>query len=189
MRILIVYGTTDGMTGRIAERMAQTLRAAGHEVTLAEARASDPALDPTGHDLTLVGASLHAGGYQRNVRRYVEAHLAALNARPSAFFSVCLAIVSRFPRDREEARRIANALPVSLGWKPVAVEVIAGALLFSRYGFFRRWALTRIARKEIGDVDTTRDHVYTHWHGVDRFVLGLTGEPGRAQPVGDSFRV
>ena len=31
MKILIVYGTTYGMTAKIAERMAQTLRGAEHQ--------------------------------------------------------------------------------------------------------------------------------------------------------------
>jgi menaquinone-dependent protoporphyrinogen oxidase len=183
MNVLIVYGTTDGMTARIAERMARTARTAGHTVRLAEAAGARD-VQPAAYDVVLVGASLHAGGFQRAVKRFVRRHVAALHTRPSAFFSVCLAIASKSDDERAEARRIASAFPAGLGWRPTAVEVIAGALMFSRYGILRRFALTRIARKELGgDIDVTRDHVYTDWDAVDRFVLAFTRAAAERLPI------
>jgi menaquinone-dependent protoporphyrinogen oxidase len=170
MRVLIAYGTTDGMTARIADRMAQTLRTAGHavEVHRTDARRAP---DLAGFDAVLVGGSLHAGGFQRSMRRFVRRNLQTLRRVPSGFFSVCMAIASKHERSREDAREIARALPRELGWAPLAVEVIAGALMFSRYGFLRRLIMVKIARKEMGEIDTRRDHVFTDWAAVDRFAL------------------
>lgn len=169
MNVLIVYGTTDGMTRRIAERIADTARDAGHRATIVDAAVGAP-VDPGAHDAVFVGASLHAGGFQRSIRRFVRAHLHALRRRPSAFFSVCLAIASKLPGEREAALRIATRFPADLGWSPDRVEVFAGALMFSRYGFLRRTAMTHIARKQLGGaIDTTKDHIYTDWDAVERF--------------------
>src|SRR5262245_50777473 len=75
MKVLIAYGSTDGMTARIAERMAQTLRGAGHTVEVARTPAG---VDPAGFDAVLVGGSVHAGGFQRSMRRFVRRHLQTL---------------------------------------------------------------------------------------------------------------
>ena len=193
-RILVLHSSIDGHTKRIAQRIGAVLASEGHIATLRSADAPAAGAEIERCDAVIVGAAIRYGHYAACLEPLVSEHRAAIEARPNAFFSVCLAIVSRFPEDRAEARRIANAWPIRLGWKPAAVEVIAGALMFSRYGFLRRWALTRIARKELGDVDTTRDHVYTDWEAVERFVLDLTGERRRPdaagfQEPGTSFRI
>jgi menaquinone-dependent protoporphyrinogen oxidase len=170
MKVLIVFGTREGMTGLIAERMASVARAAGHQTDVVDVRkAGHLALDP--YDAVLVGASIHIGGYPRAVRRFIASHLQDLASKKSAFFSVCMSIASKNEWGRQEARRIAQSLPAKLGWKPEVVEVIAGALMFSKYNFLVRWAMRSIARREQGpDVDTEHDRVYTDWDAVERFV-------------------
>ena len=45
----------------------------------------------------------------------------------------------------------------------------AGAIKYTQYGFITRWIMRRIAKKEGGDTDTSRDHEYTDWVQVTRF--------------------
>jgi menaquinone-dependent protoporphyrinogen oxidase len=73
------------------------------------------------------------------------------------------------PEERADAQRIAEAFPARLGWKPDVIEIVAGALMFSKYGFLRATALKIIAKKEMGSVDATRDTVFTDWNAVERF--------------------
>jgi menaquinone-dependent protoporphyrinogen oxidase len=169
MKLLIAYATTDGMTARIAERIAEAVRGTGHAADVVDTAAPQRGIDPGKYDGVLVGASMHVQGYQRAATRFVRRHLDALRSRPSAFFSVCLSILSKDPKERAESRRIADQFPARLGWKPDVVEIIPGALMFSRYGFFRRTAMKIIAKKEMGSVDASRDTVYTNWAAVDRF--------------------
>jgi len=173
MNLLVAYATTDGMTARIAEAIAAAAREAGARATVVDAATAPDDLDLSPFDGCLVGASLHAQGYQRAARRFVRRHLNALNGKPSAFFSVCLAVASKNPEERVAARTLAKAFPAKLGWTPASVEVVAGALAFSRYGFLRRAAMKRIARKEMGDVDTTRDTVFTDWSAVRQIARGF----------------
>lgn len=184
MKLLIAYATTDGMTSRIAQRMAQTLRGEGHEAEVIDTASAPAGLEPRRYDGVLLGASLHAGGFQRSAKRFVGKHLGALRWTTSGFFSVCLAIASKRPEEREAARKIARAFPSRLGWTPDVIEVIAGALAFSRYGLLRRLAMQRIARAELGgDIDASRDHVYTDWAAVDRFALAFARRAGAAREV------
>jgi menaquinone-dependent protoporphyrinogen oxidase len=175
MKLLVVYATTDGMTARIAERIGETARAAGSRADVLNAAALPKGFDPSSYDGILLGASMHVQGYQRAATRFVRHCGEALRTRPSGFFSVCLSILSTSSEERAESRRIAERFPAKLGWNPEIIEIIAGALMFSRYGVLRRMAMKAIAKKEMGSVDATRDTVFTDWEAVDRFARGFVG--------------
>ncbi|HUB09703.1 MAG TPA: flavodoxin domain-containing protein [Myxococcales bacterium] len=182
MRVLIAYGTTEGMTRRIAERMAEVAGSLGHAVEILDT--GQGATRPLeGYDAVLVGASVHLGRHQRAVRRFIAAHEGLLGAAHTGFFSVCLAIASKNERERREARRTAEAFPESLGWRPDVVQVFGGALMLSKYGFLTRLVMRAIARREQGgDVPMDRDTVYTDWAAVERFVKDFLG-PRAEEPI------
>ena len=54
-------------------------------------------------------------------------------------------------------------------WRPDHVELIAGALLYTKYNFLKRFLMRRISGSEGGDTDTSRDYEYTDWAAVERF--------------------
>jgi menaquinone-dependent protoporphyrinogen oxidase len=115
-----------------------------------------------------VGASLHMGRHQKAASRFVHEHAARLNAVPSAFFSVSLAAASKNPAEVGEAERIARAFPETHGWTPAFILSVAGRLAYREYNVLVRWLIKRIARKEGGPTDTSRDHELTNWDAVDR---------------------
>ena len=102
-RILVVYGTTEGHTAKIATALAETLFSCGANVDL---NAADDAPPPNGYDGVIVAASVHAGQYQRLVRRWVRTHAAALARTPSAFVSVSLGVLQKDPKVQQELRDI-----------------------------------------------------------------------------------
>ena len=169
MNILIVFGSTDGQTADIADRIAQRIRAGGNGAAAMDVAHLPRTLDLGRFDGVMVGASLHSRGYQKRVRQFIRAHTDWLRRTPSAFFSVCLSVISRQEKSRLEARAIPARFVSGLAWIPTMIEVIPGALMFSRYGWLRRMVMTRIARAEVADVDITKDTVYTDWNQVDAF--------------------
>lgn len=174
-RVLVVYGTTEGQTAKIAAHVGDTARRLGHDVIVRHAPdLVDEALGE--YDAIIVGASLHEGRYQRAVRDFVARHAAALSSRPSAFFSVSLAAASRDPAERAEPVRIAERFTAQLGWKPARIASFAGALKYTQYSWLKRMLMKHIAAKEGGATDTTRDHEYTDWDAVTRFVEELAAE-------------
>lgn len=167
MRILIIYGTVEGQTRKIARTMEEQLQSQGHAVTCCSAIDEPPA--PEGFDLVILGAPIHAGHYPTALRQYASQHAAALNARPSAFFSVCLHVVSGTEEAMKEAREIAETFTASCDWKPKRTEVIAGALKYTQYDFFKRYMMKQIVKSKGGSTDTEHDHEYTDWEQVKRF--------------------
>jgi menaquinone-dependent protoporphyrinogen oxidase len=180
-RILILYGTTDGHTAKIARRLSDTLRSRGADtdvVNLAHARPR-----PAGYDGVIVAASVHTGTYQPEVRQWVRTHAQPLAAVPSAFLSVCLGVLQHEPEVQEEVAATIRRFLTSVGWEPTTTKAVAGALLYTQYGWLKRWVMRRIVRKAGGDIDTTRDYEYTDWADLDRFsesfaalVAGRAGE-------------
>ncbi len=169
LRVLIAYGTSEGQTGRIAEHLANVIRSHGHQAFPVDVeRASAP--PPDGYDAVIVGASIHMGKHERNVVHYVRRNRAALERLPSAFFSVSLAARDNTDEAHKEAEGYVEKFIQQTGWRPLMVELFAGALLYTQYGFFTRWIMRKIARdKGSPDTDTTRDYVYTDWHRVQGF--------------------
>lgn len=170
LHILIVYGTSYGQTAKIAERMRQRLAGRGHTVTLirGDALPQGFALEP--YDVVIVGASLIFGRHQKYIQRFVREHAAELNAMPSAFFSVSASAAGPEPEAKADARRKLEEFLTACGWQPLRTETIAGAIAYTKYGLFTRWMMRRISRSHHGATDTSRDHEYTDWAQVDRFV-------------------
>ena len=168
-RVSILYGTTDGQTRKIAEAIAATLREEHCVVDVVDAAAVSPDHTPRGYDGVIVAASVHAGGYQKTVMRWVRAHAAALNRTPSAFVSVCLAVLEQRPEAHRELAAIVERFFHRSGWRPTVTKLVAGALPYTRYGWLKKWVMKRIVAKAGGDTDTTRDYEYTDWTDLSAF--------------------
>jgi menaquinone-dependent protoporphyrinogen oxidase len=166
MRVLIPYGTTEGLTGRISEYVAEVIRGHGHEADAVDIKGSE-APKPDAYDAVIVGASIHMGKHENYVLGFVRENRNTLERIPSAFFSVSMAAHDNM----EEAEGYMEELVQETGWHPAKVGLFGGALLYTHYGFIKRHLMKKIARdKGNPDTDTSHDYVYTEWDGVKHFV-------------------
>jgi menaquinone-dependent protoporphyrinogen oxidase len=168
-RILVLFGTTEGQTAKIAGAIGVTLRNCGAVVDVLEAGTT--LANPEDYAGVIVAASVHARGYQRPVRRWVRAHARALDARPTAFVSVCLGVLQADPKVQQEVADIPRRFVAAAGWHPNVIKVVAGALPYTRYHWFTRWLMKRIVAKAGGDTDTSRDYEYTDWSDLRAFAV------------------
>jgi menaquinone-dependent protoporphyrinogen oxidase len=168
-RILIVYRSTHGQTAKIAEAIAASLRARGAAVDVRDAGAAHP--HPEGYDAVIVAASVHVGKYQQPVVRWVQSHRAVLSTKPTAFVSVCLAVLQRDPKVQRAVADIVERFTTATAWQPTITKHIAGALLYTKYNWLIRFLMKRIAKKAGGDTDTTRDFEYTDWADLRSFAM------------------
>jgi menaquinone-dependent protoporphyrinogen oxidase len=166
-RILVLYGTTDGQTAKIADALGNALRMQGSDVDVVQARRDAP--PPDGYAGIVVAASLHGGKYQRSVRKWASRYAQTLNEKPTAFLSVCLAVLQQDSKVQQELSTIVGRFLRGTGWRPTLTKQVAGALLYSRYNPFKRWIMKRIVQKGGGDTDTSRDYEYTDWDDLRAF--------------------
>lgn len=169
MKILIVYGTTEGQTCKIARFMEDVLQDIGHKVTIADATEDPP--EPDIYDAILIGGSIHIGKYQSAVTHYIRHHIAALNKIPGAFFSVCLAVASDIEEEHRAAEKITDEYLGQTAWRPLMSTQIAGALKYTQYDFFKRLLMKMISRREGRTTDVSQDYEYTDWDAVKKFAL------------------
>ncbi len=182
-RILVLYGTTDGQTGKIARFLGQELKALHVEAVVMHASPKSPR--PQGFDGVIVAASLHAGGFQRPVRKWVRAHQADLARVPSVFLAVCLGVLEQNPKTDAELQRLVQAFTAETGWTPPETRFVAGALPWSRYGWLKTLVMKRIVARAGGDTDTSRDYEYTDWAELRQFAERFAGRcGGHVVPMG-----
>ena len=166
-KILVLYGTTDGHTAKVAATVAEELRTAGASVDVVEAGTNEPA--PEDYAGVIVAASVHVGGYQRSVRQWVRRHAETLRRKPSAFLSVSLGVLQGDPQVQREVEAIVTRFLRATQWDPAMVQNVAGAVLFTRYNLIKRWIMKRIVAKAGGATDTSRDYEYTNWSDLRAF--------------------
>jgi menaquinone-dependent protoporphyrinogen oxidase len=178
--ILIAYATKEGQTRKIAQRIGDRLASQGHAVELVDTDSPTGTLDLERFQVAVVGGPIHARGYPRSIVRFALDHRRFLDRVPSAFFSVGLAIASRTSDGRSGTLEIVERFVQKTGWRPRRVELIAGALPYSKYNFLIRFLMRRISASEGGDTDTSRDYEYTDWSAVDAFARSLVADTTNA---------
>jgi len=169
MKILALYASRFGQAEAVLRRVVRRLSTAGHSVTLVNARTIPESLRLDHFDGVVVAASIIMGRHQSYVRRWARSNAAILSRLPGAFISVNGASPESRADWRKRAEEYVARFAVQTGWHPRWTAVFGGALRYSRYDPITRWVMKRIAAKEGGPTDTSRDYELTDWEAVDRF--------------------
>jgi menaquinone-dependent protoporphyrinogen oxidase len=165
MKILIVYATTEGQTRKVARFVFDRLVAAGHAAALVPA-AEAGGIDPAGFDAAVVGGSVHAGHFQKELVTWAQAAAPALGRVPSLFLPVSLTAAGDEAEDWAGLRACVDRFVDETGWTPGRVEHVAGAFRFSEYDFFKSWAMRWIASRKDESVRGDEDKEYTDWDAL-----------------------
>jgi menaquinone-dependent protoporphyrinogen oxidase len=180
--VAVLYATREGHTERIAERVAVDLRAQGFSVEAKNLREYAPVIKLSEHSAVVLAASVHAGKHESEMVEFVRKHRVELEQMPTAFLSVTLSEAGAERPDSDPIERARFSADVQkmidkfiedTGWHPVRVKPVAGALLYSKYNFFEKFIMKRIAGKVGAGTDTSRDYDYTDWEALDGFANEL----------------
>ncbi|WP_320668625.1 flavodoxin domain-containing protein [Patulibacter defluvii] len=180
---LVLYASQHGHVRKIALRIAQRLREAGLGVVVADL-ADGSAIDVEDYGLVVAGGAIHAGRHPRALRRWLADRAPALNARPTAVFSVSLAAADPAPATKAATEAQLDGLLAEAGVVPVCRACFGGALQYREYGWPTRWLMRRIARKQGLPTDVSQDVDFTDWDAVDRFAA----RTGSVAPAGALVR-
>ena len=176
MRVLIGYATSEGQTRKIARFAADRLTDAGQSVELLHL-ADAEGLDLGRFDGAVLGGSLHAGSFQKELKRFAADHAGALNGMPTLFLPVSLAAAGDSADDWEGLNAAVADLTEATGWSPGRIAHVAGAFRFSEYNFLETWVMRWIAAQKDQGVDGTSDREYTDWSALgallDDWTAGL----------------
>jgi len=168
-KLLIAYGTMEGQTAKIANRIAEVAREKGYLVDVVDAKNRNGSGVTTDVTAIIVGASLHAGHYENYLVNWVKAYRADLERLPSAFFSVSLTSSVPGPETQAQVERCIGQFTRDSSWQPRTVAFFGGALAYSQYNFVKRLIMRWIAQRAGGPTDTSHDYDLTDWAAVSRF--------------------
>ncbi|MFB1063215.1 flavodoxin domain-containing protein [Natrinema sp. H-ect4] len=167
--ILVSYGTGEGQTATVADRIGDVFADRGHDATVMNVDEIPADFDCEAYDAVLVGASIHMGKHQPAVRDFVRTNRETLAARPTAFFQLSMSDAVSDETRRAQAADYVETFLEETDWQPDRIARFGGALRYSKYGFLKRLMMKRIATDATGDTDTSRDYEYTDWDEVEAF--------------------
>jgi menaquinone-dependent protoporphyrinogen oxidase len=173
MRILIVYASRYGATRSIAERVAAVATSSGAETQLFEINSLPRNVVPWLSDVVILAGSVYFGKHSKALVKFATAQRTNLARAKSVFLSVSGA--ARSAAGRPTAESNAQRFLSQTGWAPDQVELFAGGEPYTRYDFFTRWFVQRLAKKMGRTVDPSLDYVFTDWTAVDDFARTLAG--------------
>jgi len=166
--VLIVYGTTEGQTRKIAERSVMRVREHGHGVELYDSASPATNLDVSTFHAMIVAASVHQECHQDSIIDFAIAHRDQLSSRPTAFISVSLSAV--LEGEKMEAQKYVDRFVATTRWQPQKTLLLGGALRFTEYDYFQQQIVKYVVMKRGGLGNTERDYEFTDWKALARFV-------------------
>ena len=172
-RVLIAYGTRQGHAAHLAQHIAEQMRGAGHDVEVRDLKSEHPSLD--GFDAVIIGASVHARGFEREVRDFAKAHAETLERVPNAFFAVSLTSANDDDKSHKEINAVLEYFFENTDWHPQHVARFAGAVAYSQYNWLLRHWMHWIVGRESGGryQDMSHDYDLTDYAAVDQFAQDL----------------
>ena len=168
-KYLILYGTKEGQTAKIADKIGEVVRHRGFQADIYDARKVPTTFQFDGYTGALVGSSIHMLQWSSPTIQFVRRYKTQLDKVPSAFFSVSMTAAGATPEERSKLDPYVQKFFDKSGWRPITVENFAGSLAYTKYGFFTRWLMQRIARSKGETTDTSHDVEFTDWEQVTKF--------------------
>lgn len=181
----IVYSTTDGQTKKIAEFLLARLNKENLRVSLFNI--SDFSENILNFDVLVIGASIRYGKHSEQIMKFINDHQAELEKIHTAFFSVNL-VARKSDKNQPDTNPYVIKFMDSLTWQPDLVDVFAGCLDYSKYGFFDRLMIKAIMKFTNGPTSTKEPIEYTDWERVSSFgeevtKLNRTEKPQRYKNI------
>jgi menaquinone-dependent protoporphyrinogen oxidase len=177
--ILVCYGTGEGQTEEVADRLADELTAQGHDPTTVKVNAVGSDLDVGDFDAVLVDASIHFGRHQKAIRKFVTANRDVLVTKPTGFFQVSGASANE--DGAAEATTYVEKCVEATNWRPDHTGLFGGARRFPEYGFLLGALMKRVVESGFPDVDASGDGEFTDGESVDAFATFVEERIGDAR--------
>ncbi len=157
-RILVTYATRAGSTAEIAQAIAETLAQRGYAVDVKPVK-ERPAVN--GYSAVVVGSAIRMGNWLPEAVEFVKANQAALNALPTALFTVHM--LNTGDDETSQAARAAYLNAVRPLLNSAETAYFEGKMDFSRLSFLDRTVAKMVKAVEADRRDWGK---IKHWAGA-----------------------
>ncbi len=172
MKVLIIYATVEGQTGKIARFVEDEVGKLGHETALADA--NDPkTISFEGVDAVILAASVHERRHPRKFEALLTAHKADLKKKKTLLLSVSLS--AAFPEGLEEAGEYVVEMKMRTGVVPDAELLVAGAVRTDHYDYFAMQVVRHVVLRDRPYDPDAGEHEFTDWQGLSAEISRFLG--------------
>lgn len=172
MKVLLIYGTTEGQTRKIAEFASERLAEAGHDVEVRDSRRAANT-DLSAFDAVILAGSVHEKRHQESLENFVFAHRSQLSTVPTLLMSVSLSIA--FENGESEAQDYVRRFIERTAFEPGTVALVAGALKIDQYDYYMSQIVEFVVLKD--QEENLQDREFTDWDklggALDGFVASI----------------
>ena len=176
METLVIFESFEGQTKKIAEFVAQTIRAAGHDVRLFNPEDRLRSVSFDGVERVALAAPVHERRHPNNFEVFVSSSLDELKARQTRLISVSLK--AAFPEGLDEARDYLTEMEMRTGFQPDSAVLAAGAVRTGSYDYFESQVVRQVVLdgRNVELIDGVRE--FTDWEALGGQVAAfLQAEP------------
>jgi menaquinone-dependent protoporphyrinogen oxidase len=178
--LLILYGTHDGHTAKIAEAAGQAAVEAGWKVEIRHCKDVPANISLEPFSAAIVASPVMAGHYRPYVRDVVKALSAQLNAIPTALISASwTATRQRWVPAIQTLDEADERFFEETGWHPARVIRIGGAILYKKHNPVMSFIWSLIIRRTGGPADRSRDYDFTDWESLRTQTLEFVSFAGQ----------
>ncbi len=171
MKVLMVFSTIEGQTGKIARFLEKMLGEDGHETSLIDAEGADEAKFD-GVDAVILAAPVHERRHPRNFEAFVTANNEELATQRTMLLSVSLS--AAFPEGMGEAQDYATEMCMRTSFTPNDTLLVAGAVRTDAYDYYSKHVLQHVVlRNRDFDPSGIERHEFTDWDVLAAKVRGF----------------
>lgn len=178
MTVLIIYGSIEGQTAKIAEFAAKLARDAGFEPVLfnTEDRTGDITFE--GVDKVILAGPVHERRFPKPFEVFVSGQSETLARYPTLLLSVSLS--AAFEERMEEAQDYADEMKLRTGLAPSDELLVAGAIRTESYDYYASQVLRHVVLRGNEAIPTEKNHEFTDWDALAARVAAFLGTDATA---------
>ena len=163
MKTLVIFGTVEGQTGKIARFVAEKVEKLGHDVELIDAD-DVAAIDFEGVEAVILAASVHQRRHPRSFEALLTAHAADLERPRVLMLSVSLN--AAFEEGRQEAREYLTEMKMRTGLVSDDDMLVGGAVRTMHYDYFALQVIRHVVMRGREFDASKTEHEFTDWEAV-----------------------
>ncbi len=171
MKVLILFATVEGQTGKIARLAEEEVRKAGHDAALIDVSDKTTSVSFDGVDKVILAAPVHERRHPRAFEVFLASNRKELEARGTLMLSVSLS--AAFPEGRGEAQEYLTEMEMRTEFKPDKEALVAGAVRTSRYDYFASQVVRHVVLRDRDYTPGAEEHEFTDWNALARTVSGF----------------
>lgn len=171
MSILIIYGTVEGQTGKIAHFIRSRAAEAGLDARLFDTSDLTAKISFDGVDTVIAAASVHERRHPTAFEVFLATNAKELEVRRTLMISVSLS--AAFPDGREDAQDYLDDMKMRTRFKPDEEMLVAGAIRGSSYDYFARQVVRYVVLKDRNFEPTVSEHEFTDWGALGERVTSF----------------